>query len=187
MSGHLRSGVQRTAAPTPAELELAYRLQGQQRRFSYLLLPVSGVKDQVKVTDTDIQKFYVAHGHEYMTTERVKVEYLELEAAKLELGSEPDEAALRALYDEDVERFITGEERHARHILVLIKGTGEENIRQAASKADEVIKRLDAGDAFDVLAREVSEDPGSASSGGECRGFDPLSTHQGSWSGSSAG
>ncbi len=106
-----------------------------------------------------------------MTTERVKVKYLELEAARLELGTEPDEAALRALYDAESGRFTTEEERHARHILVMFKGTDEENIRQATSKAEEIVKRLDAGEAFDVLAREVSEDPGSASSGGDLGSF----------------
>ena len=45
MSDQLRSGIVKTAAPTPGELELAYRLQGQQRRFSYLILPVSAFRD----------------------------------------------------------------------------------------------------------------------------------------------
>ena len=167
VSDQLRSGIVKTAAPTPIELESAYRLQGQQRRFSYLILPVSGFKDQVKVTDPDVEQYYEAHGQEYMTPERVKLQYLELEAAKLEISTEPDEAALRELYAEESGRFTNEEERHARHILVIINGTDEENIQQARSKAEEIVKRLDAGEAFDVLAREVSEDPGSASSGGD--------------------
>ena len=167
MSDHLRSGITKTAAPTHEALAAAYRLQGEQRRFSYLILPVSKFEGQVKVTDADVEQFYEAHGSEYMTPERVKLEYLELEAARLELGTEPDEAALRALYDEESGRFTTEEERHARHILVMFKGTDEENIRQAESKAEEIVKRLDAGEAFDALAKEVSEDPGSASSGGD--------------------
>jgi peptidyl-prolyl cis-trans isomerase D len=132
-----------------------------------LILPVSGFKDQVKVTDPEVEQYYEAHGQEYMTPERVKLQYLELEAAKLELSTEPDEFALRNLYAEESGRFTTEEERHARHILVIINGTDEENIQQARSKAEEIVKRLDAGEAFDVLAREVSEDPGSASSGGD--------------------
>ena len=171
MSNHLRSGIIKTAAPTHEALALAYRLQGQQRRFSYLIVPVSMFKDQVKITDADIDQFYEEQGSEYMTPERVKVKYLELEAARLEPGTEPDEAALRALYDAESGRFTTEEERHARHILVMFKGTDEENIRQATSKAEEIVKRLDAGEAFDVLAGEVSEDPGSASSGGDLGSF----------------
>jgi peptidyl-prolyl cis-trans isomerase D len=167
MSDHLRSGIINTAAPTHEALASAYRLQGEQRRFSYLILPVSKFNKQVKVTDADIDQFYDEHGSEYMTPERVKIQYLELQAASLEPGTEPDEAALRALYDEESGRFTTEEERHARHILVMFTGTDEESIRQAASRAEEIVKRLDAGEAFDVLAKEVSEDPGSASSGGD--------------------
>ena len=42
MSDQLRSGIVKTVAPTLGELELAYRLQAQERCFSYLILPVSG-------------------------------------------------------------------------------------------------------------------------------------------------
>jgi len=167
MSGHLRLGIITTAAPTHEALAAAYRLQGEQRRFSYLILPVSKFEKQVKVTDVDVDQFYDAHSSEYMTPERVKIQYLELDAVSIEPGTEPDEATLRALYDEEAGRFTTEEERHARHILVMFKGTDEENIKQAASKAEEIVKRLEAGEAFDVLAKEVSEDPGSASSGGD--------------------
>ena len=167
MSNHLRSGIINTAAPTQEALAAAYRLQGEQRRFSYLILPVSKFDKQVKVTDADVEQFYDTHGSEYRTPERVKIQYLELDAARIEPGTEPDEATLRALYDEESGRFTTEEERHARHILVMFKGTDEENISQATSKAEEIVKRLDAGEAFDVLAKELSEDPGSASSGGD--------------------
>jgi peptidyl-prolyl cis-trans isomerase D len=130
-------------------------------------LPVSGFRDEVKVTDQDVEQYYETHGQEYMTPERVKLQYLELEAAKLEISTEPDEAALRELYAEESGRFTTEEERHARHILVMFKDTDEESIQQATGKAAEIVKRLDAGEAFDALAEEVSEDPGSASSGGD--------------------
>ncbi|MCK5479833.1 MAG: SurA N-terminal domain-containing protein, partial [Gammaproteobacteria bacterium] len=167
MSAQFRSGIVKTAAPTTEELELAYRLQGQQRRFSYLILPVSGFNDLVKIEAPDVEQYYETHGQEYMSPERVKVQYLELEAAKLKVGAEPSEAELRSLYNEESGRFTTGEERHARHILVTFQGTDEESIGKTTSKAAEIVKRLDAGEAFDAVAREASEDPGSASSGGD--------------------
>ncbi len=167
ISDQLRSGIVKTAVPTPNELELAYRLQGQQRRFSYLILPVSRFSYQVNVTEADVEQYYQAHGQEYMSPQKVKLEYIELNAANLVVNTEPDEATIRALYEEEAERFTSEEERHARHILVLFQGTDEASIATATRKAEEIVKRLDAGEAFDVLAREVSEDPGSASEGGD--------------------
>ena len=167
ISDQLRSGIIKTAAPTQGELELAYRLQAQERRFSYLILPASAFRDQVQVSDLDIEQFYETHGQEYMSPQQVKVEYLELEAAKLDVSTQPDEVALRALYDEELARFTSEDERHARHILVLFQDSSEESIEAATRKAKEITKRLEAGEAFDALARELSEDPGSASKGGD--------------------
>jgi len=100
VSKQYRLGIINTATPTAYELELAFRLQGQQRRFSYLILPVTVFNEQVKIEDQDVEQYYKTHGQEYMSPERVKVQYLELEAAKLETGVEPGEDDLRALYDE---------------------------------------------------------------------------------------
>ena len=49
----------------------------------------------------------------------------------------------------------------------MFQDTDEATIDKATRKAEEIIKRLDAGEAFAELAREVSEDPGSASNGGD--------------------
>ena len=167
ISDQLRSGIVVTAAATPNELELAYRLQGQQRRFSYLILPTSSFMSEVKVTDADIEQYYETHGQEFMSPQKVKLQYLELNAAMLAVNSLPDEQTLRALYEEESGLFSSEEERHARHILVMFQDTDEETIEKATRKADGIIKRLDAGESFADLAREVSEDPGSASSGGD--------------------
>ena len=62
------------------------------------------------------------------------------------------EAAARRYYDEHPEEFARA---CVRHILV-----------PEQAKADEVKRRLDAGESFEELARAESKDPGSASEGG---------------------
>ena len=58
----------------------------------------------------------------------------------------------------------------AKHILIKVKSDDEDeglSDDEAKEKAKELIKKLDEGANFDDLAKENSEDPGSASNGGD--------------------
>jgi parvulin-like peptidyl-prolyl isomerase len=68
------------------------------------------------------------------------------------------------------------EQVHARHILIAVKSADaptEEGLDkpQARAKAEEVLKRVKAGENFEALAKEYSTDPGSKESGGDLGWF----------------
>lgn len=78
--------------------------------------------------------------------------------------------------DRDVERFLNQqpnqsgeqnftEEIRARHVLIALTPNRNEN--QARARAEEVRERLSQGEDFASLAREVSDDSGTALNGGE--------------------
>lgn len=168
LSRQFRSGIVNTAASTPETLDQAFRLEGQQRRFRYIVLPVSMFNDQVTVADEDVEQYYAAHSGDFVTPERVKLQYLELDAATIDTGSEVDEKALQSLYEEQSGKYVTEEQRHARHILIQVPAGADEATDQAAiQKAESALQRLDAGESFATLAEELSEDPASASNGGD--------------------
>ncbi|NOR41220.1 MAG: hypothetical protein GQ537_08425 [Gammaproteobacteria bacterium] len=168
LSRQFRSGIVSTAAAAPEALGQAFRLEGQQRRFKYLILPVSMFDDQVVVTDEDIEQYYAAHSDDFVTPERVKVQYLELDAAKIDTGMEIDEQALQSLYEEQSGKYVTEEQRHVRHILIQVPAGADETTDQAAfQKAESALQRLTAGESFEKLAEELSDDPASAANGGD--------------------
>ena len=168
INSQFSSGISATAAVPEQSLSQAFVLEGQQRRFKYLLLPLSTFSSSVTVTDEEIATYYEAHGDAFMTAERVRAQYLELDVATLDPGIEVDEQALQALYDEQASKFVTPEERHARHILIRLSPDADDAaITAALEKAYGVVSRLDAGEEFGALAKELSDDPGSAASGGD--------------------
>jgi len=164
----LRNGIVKTTAATSMDLKQAVRMEGQRRRFSYLVLPTARAAEQVEVSDQEIADYYKAHSGDFMTPERVRVQYLELDAATLDTGTVPDEKSVQALYDEQSDQYVTEEQRHARHILVrLLPDADEAAITAARQKAESLMQRLEAGEDFAELAREESDDPGSAPGGGD--------------------
>jgi len=168
MANQVTNGIAQTAGVSRHDLENIYRLQTQQRRFSYLELPLRQSTAEVKVSDSDIEKYYSEHASDFMSPERVKIQYLELKADKLQVSDVPDDQALHALYDEHSDRYVTPEERRARHILVsLPPDAGEDAERKAREKAESLLARLEKGESFEELAKEASDDPVSASKGGD--------------------
>jgi peptidyl-prolyl cis-trans isomerase C len=78
----------------------------------------------------------------------------------------------QAFYDSHPALFDTGERVKASHILVRVPqgatGAGKEQPRQ---RAEALLKRVRGGEDFAALARQSSEDPGSAPNGGDLGTF----------------
>lgn len=164
----LTNGIAGTAEATPGMAENLYRLQAQQRRFRYVTVPVSAYLGKEAADDAEIEKYYQENSSEFMSPERIRINYVELIADNLEVDTEIDEDALKALYDEQSEKYITEEQRRARHILVSLPPDADgETVAKARSKAQLILERLEKGEAFAEIAGAESDDPGSAANGGD--------------------
>ncbi|NNJ93468.1 MAG: hypothetical protein HKP57_01845, partial [Halobacteria archaeon] len=173
VADQLRNGIAATAASTDEDFTRLYRLEGQQRRFDHLRLPAELVSDQVSISEADLEDYYAQHTAEFLSPERARVQYVELDAADIMLDSMVDEAQIEVLYAEQAERFVVPEERRARHILVSTPDSDGDTINAARDKADQIVDRLDAGEDFAALAAELSDDPASAATGGDLGFFGP--------------
>lgn len=168
ISSQLTQGIGATAAAPEQILSQAYILEGQQRRFKYLLLPLETFTASATVSDEEIGNYYESHSEAFMTPERVRAQYLELNAATIKSATEVDEQAIQGLYDEQADKYIVPEERHARHILIQLSPDADEDAKAAAlDKANSIVSRLHNGEDFAALAKELSDDPGSAPNGGD--------------------
>jgi len=168
IANQYREAIRRTAAATAGGLNQAYMLEGQQRQFRYIVVPLQSFSEGLEITDQEIEDYYASHRESFMTPERVKLQYLELDAANLDPGVAIDEQAVQALYNEQSAKYVTPEERRARHILIsLLPDADEEATSAAREKSRAIVARLDAGESFEELAKELSEDPGSAANGGD--------------------
>jgi peptidyl-prolyl cis-trans isomerase C len=74
----------------------------------------------------------------------------------------------KAYYDKNIELFKAPEQVKARHILIQVpKEASEEDKKKLKEKAEELLKKVQAGEDFAKLAEANSDDPGTKAKGGE--------------------
>jgi peptidyl-prolyl cis-trans isomerase D len=154
---------------TPTELKEFRALTRQQRELAWLTLSAAKYAASAAPDDAAIKAYYDAHKSEYMTPETVNLHYVELSLAQLESKVSVDDAQLKAFYEEQKtktpDRFLQAEQRRVRHILLPVNDPKED--AAVKLKAEGILKRAQGGEDFSKLAKEFSQDPGSAAQGGD--------------------
>jgi peptidyl-prolyl cis-trans isomerase D len=154
---------------TPTEMKEYRALTRQQRELAWLTLSAAKFAEHANPDDAAVKAYYDAHKSDYMTPETVNLRYVELSLAQLESKVSIDDAQLKAFYEEQKtktpDRFLQAEQRRVRHILLPVNDPKEDAAVKA--KAESLLKRAQAGEDFSKLAKEFSQDPGSAAQGGD--------------------
>lgn len=159
--GQLRAGVAGSGFVTDAEVLAFARLEKQTRDFA--TLNVKADPSAVKLTDDEVKAYYDEHAKEFMTPDQVVIDYLELKKASFFDQVSVKDEDLQAAYQKEIANL--SEQRRAAHILIEVNDKTTE--AQAKAKIEEVQARLAKGEKFEALAKEFSQDPGSANTGGD--------------------
>lgn len=163
-----RLAVAATSWSTEQENKRLIGLQEQQRDMGYIRIPAADYLEQVSVSEQDAKAYYDEHSIRYATPEKLSIKYLELSIADLTRHVDVDEGKLRELYQERQLEFGVPEERRTRHILIEVPGDAAESELEAArQEAQSLYQQVQAGESFEQLAREHSDDIGSANDGGD--------------------
>ena len=130
--------------------------------------------EDVIIDEEAILAWYESHPDDYRSQEQIVIEYIELDAATLGGDIVPDEEQLMALFEEQESRFISPETRLASHILIEVDSLAPElDIESARQQAEDLTVRAKDGEEFISLARENSQDAGSAPDGGDLGWVEP--------------
>lgn len=148
-------------------------LLAQKREVNERIFAAQDFLKDVKISDAAIEAEYNARKNDYTTPAQARVQYLVLSQAALESTIKIDDAAARTYFDSNQARFQPPEQRSAAHILITLPADADAKARaQAKAKADQIYAEVSKAPArFAELAKQHSQDPGSAANGGDLGTF----------------
>ena len=161
----LASGITQTAFVSPKELDALSALDNQKRDVHVAMVTAAPYLASVQVSDDEINKYYKANTTKYTSDEKVSVDYLVLGAELFTDKVLLTDADVEARYAEKLKALESNEQRRASHILINIDDKTKD--ADALAKVKGLEKRIQAGEDFGALAKEFSQDQGSATNNGD--------------------
>lgn len=158
-----QNGIRGTAFVVPVFESQFTKLSNQTRKLRMLTHTVDPAS--IQVDDGEIEQQYQSQADRYRTPERIKIDYIELSLDGIKQNITLSEDDVLSRYQESQGAYTSAEIREASHIL--LKVGADEAAEEALARITEIRQRITNGENFADLAREFSEDPGSADSGGD--------------------
>ena len=156
------------AYPVPKALvEQMHEILTNERQVRTLTINAADFLNSVNVSDDEVKAYYSAHLSEFLSPEHIKAEYIVLSPENFkDQKANPDD--IKAYYEQNKNRWSIPEQRRASHILIEF---GDDKVA-ALKKAEGILAEVKADPSkFAAVAEKESQDPGSASQGGDLSFF----------------
>jgi peptidyl-prolyl cis-trans isomerase D len=142
------------------DLRNEFSRTNQKTKIEYVIFKKDDFKRLINPTESDLRAYFDEHKERYLIKEERRAQYLLVPISEILPSIKVSEQEIldewnRSPHEETVE---------ASHILFKITDPSKE--AEVKAKAEAVLKRVKAGADFAALAREYSEDTGTASQGG---------------------
>lgn len=144
------------------ELESAIALQQQTRSIDYLVVNKEAMQDSVVVSEQEIADYYELNSGQFLSPERLSVNYIELKAQDITAASVTEDD-VKAYYEQSKAQYVEPEKRRVSHILI----DNSEDDDAAKAKAESLLAQLNQGADFAELAESSSDDIVSGEMGGD--------------------
>src|SRR5215469_7693914 len=152
---------------TPAEIEISYRQKNEKLKVEWVKIPADKYKAEATPSQAEVESYFKVNQAKYTEPEKKNLTILIADQGKVAAGLNPTDADLLKMYNQSLDQFRTPERVHARHILLMTQGKPPAEEAKIKAQAEDLLKQIKAGANFEELAKKNSQDPGSASKGGD--------------------
>lgn len=154
---------------TPAVADRALNAFFEQRRIRVYNFLAADYAAKLNPSDDELQAYHKQHAAEFQAPEQADVEYVMLDMDAVKQSIVISDADLRSYYEQNAARLSGVEERRASHILIAAAKDAPAPAREKAkATAQDILAQVRAKpDRFAELAKQHSQDPGSAAKGGD--------------------
>ena len=156
---------QDTAFTTEHELRDAASMLNQTRDVAYMIIDAAMFEDGVEVSETEIADFYEMHTDQFVTEESFDLAYVEFSDRDSRNEIDISMEDVRSAYESAKAASESNDRRRASHILLEVNEN--RSLVEALEEMSDIRSRVLGGEDFSTLAKELSEDPGSGSAGGD--------------------
>lgn len=157
----VRAGLIGTGLVTDADILAYARLDKQTRDFASVSYKADATAQ--KVSDDEVKAYYDEHAKEFMSPDQVLIDYVELKKSAFFDQAKVSDDDLQAQYQKEIANL--AEQRRAAHILIEVNDKVSD--AEAKGKIEAIAARLAKGEDFATVAKQASQDPGSANNGGD--------------------
>ncbi len=162
----LMGAVGETAFVARSQATTLLDLQLEERQYGEFRIASEQFYGQVKLDADAVKKYYDENKALFEIGEQIKVDYLVLSLDAILSQVSVSDAEVKSWYAGHEDKYRQPEERRASHILIATKNESEK--AGAKAKAEELLKEARRAPAkFAELAKQYSQDPGSAKNGGD--------------------
>lgn len=164
----VRDGVAAAAFVPGSLFDKVMQVEHQQRQVSITDINADAFLGQTKVDAKQVQEYYEKNKDKFRVPEQVKLEYVMFSSNNLIPAIQVTEDEIKKYYTDNAAQFQGEEQRRASHILIAF-GNGDAAAKKAAQeKAASVLAEVKKNPGkFEELAKQYSQDPGSAQNGGD--------------------
>ena len=151
-----------------AEARMIFHFSQEQRQISYLFFPSGDYLDQVTLGEDEVRAEYEGNRAAFTLPAASDVDYVLVTAKSLAKPDSVSDEESAAWYERNQAAAVQAERMRLRHILLRLPQDAPESEVQSARQALEATSaKLKKGADFAELARQQSQDPGSATDGGD--------------------
>jgi len=157
-------------ARVPSEVaEKILLLLTEKRTVERRIFAASAFVNTITVSEADIKKWYDNNQAKLQVPENVDVQYVVLNEKAASKDIKISEENIESFYKQNQARYGQPERRRVSHILIELPASANDAVKAGArTKAEDIAKRaLAAPENFAALAKEFSQDSGSANQGGD--------------------
>jgi peptidyl-prolyl cis-trans isomerase D len=152
---------------SPAEVEAEYRKRNDKIKIEYISVDPTKLAADVKPTPEELKSFFDKSKAMFNVPETKDLQLIVADQAKVAESIQVSDAQVASYYNSHKDQYRTAERVQARHILLSTTNKSKDEIPKIQAKAEDLLKQIRSGADFAQLAQKNSEDPGSASKGGD--------------------
>ncbi len=152
-----REGVAGSFVPTQADVDLLLSLQEQQRAVGFVRLTLDRYMDQIEVSEEQVADWYEANREQFVSNERVRLQYVLLAVDALAEEVELPDGAVEAAYQERRDQYIREETREASNVLVRLDLDADEDaVAAGLARIEDIQEKVLSGELSFDAAMELA-------------------------------